>query len=164
MLTKTSTFCKQRSVSFCISIVCIITLLLMVTFGFNFIKQFIYPEEVYQELENEAQRIIDEKDLNTEFEYFILYSNKQEGKRIEFGLQEAIASVIITVDNYSEDTQEISVNRQIDAITYYFLNIFAFAIFIIIVSVFGGMTLYVLLAIVSVKCRKRSLMLRRNNK
>lgn len=165
MLRKIKNFCCHRDLPTWTCFICfIITILVMVTFGFNdFVKPcFVYPEEEYQMLESEAWRIIDEKTLNTEVKHTIEYNNNLESKDIEIKLQGENASVIITVDNYGEDTQTISVNRNYsNAGGYHFEMIFSLIIVILMFGAFSGILLFMFLLFVGIVCQKIDWVLRK---
>lgn len=149
MLKKISVFCDKRNLSVCMCIFYIVVILIMVTFGFDFVKQwFVYPEENYQTLENEARRIIEEKTLSTEFNHSV--------NCVEYILHgEKPTKVTITVNNYGESNQVISIKRNMDnAITYCFCVICAFAILAFCVSFVSGTILYLLLAVTGFVCKK----------
>ena len=68
---------------------------------------FVYPEKEYLLLESEAQRIIDEQTLNTEFKHDVNYSNTLENKSVDVKIYGDGASVVIDVDNYGEDINSL---------------------------------------------------------
>ena len=114
MLKKIKNFCFDEYTFKGVVIGCLILVTVAIfTVGFNdLVKPFlVYPEEEYQMLEKEAERIIDEQTLNTEFKHDVNYSNTLESKSIEIKLWDKNACVIIDVDNYDETTESITVSR-----------------------------------------------------
>lgn len=109
-------------------IVFIITLLVLAFADYDMF--FVYPEENYQFLEAEANRMISSNDFNTEYELELKYNNQSNS--IEFQLDGYSIYVRANVNNYGESNQDITIQRKSTNISYLPHNI----LFLITVSIF----------------------------
>lgn len=139
MLKKIKNFCFDEYTFNWAIIGCLILVAVAIfTVGFNdFVKPiFVYPEKEYQLLENEAQRIIDEQTLNTEFKHDVNYSNTLENKSVDVKIYGDRASVVIEVDNYGEETESVNVYRsQSNGVMYHIIN---FVVLILVILLFAA--------------------------
>lgn len=101
----------------------------------DFDSLFIYPEENFQILEAEVNRMISSKDFNTEYELELKYNN--QSNRVEFQLDGYGIYVAANIDNYGEENQTITVNRQ-------HISIFDSIMYVLIFSLF--MSYFILIA------------------
>lgn len=157
MLRRIGNFLGDRSVSEFICMCGIIIILVMLTFGFDFLKAcFTYPEEEFQLLETEAQRIIDEKTLSTEFKNSIQYNDNLESKSVQYILYgESDTRVSITVNNYGESNQEISISRNVDNhIGTYLTIIAALAVAFFMITICGGIVFSIVVYLIAALCLK----------
>ncbi len=154
---------------------CLILCLVVVLFyGFNNVVKpcYVYPEEQYKTLESEAQRILDEKTLSSDFQYMIKYSTFDDENMFNISVSNKenltvygnkYAYVTITVDDYGLETQTTSVERAYSQVEHYIDNTIILVMFIVALSVtlfVGILVIYIL--IFSICCgidtlRKRNL-------
>lgn len=139
MLKKIKNFCFDEYTFKWVIIGCLILAAVAIfTVGFNDLVKpiFVYPEDEYQLLENEAQRIIDEQTLNTEFKHDVNYSNTLENKSVDVKIYGDGASVVIEVDNYGEETESVNVYRsQSNRVMYHIQN---FVVVILVILLFAA--------------------------
>lgn len=108
-------------------ILCLIATLI---FGFDFLVKpiFVYPEEQYRVLENEVQRITEEKTLSSEYRYKIEYPSFNDNPDVYVSVTNmdittaygaAYVSARLKIDDYGTETQTISVKRAHSQIEHY---------------------------------------------
>ena len=158
MLKKIQNFCFYPETT--IKWVCIVCLILVTvaifTVGFNDVVKpiFVYPEKEYQLLESEAQRIIDEQTLNTEFKHDVNYSNTLENKSVDVKIYGDGASVVIDVDNYGEETESVNVYRsENNGVGYYIQNIVVLILAILLFAFYLGAFVMAILLILGAVCK-----------
>lgn len=109
----------------------ILCTVLVLICGFNDIVKpcFVYPEEDYKLLEAEAQRIINEKTLSSDYRHKIEYSTFDENSWIKISVSSKkenmwygnnYAYVIIKVEDYGMETQNVSVEREYEPFEHHF--------------------------------------------
>lgn len=157
MLKKIKNFCFAESTINWVALGCLILVTVAIFIvGFNDLVKpiFVYPEKEYQLLENEAQRIIDEQTLNTEFKHDITYSNTLESKSIEVKLFGDGASVVINVENYGEETENVNVYRnQPTGVMYHIQSVMLLIYIIFVFTLFIGSFVMIILWILGVVCK-----------
>lgn len=156
MLKKIKNFCFDERTANWIGISCLIIVAIVTfTVGFDIVKPlFVYPEEEYMKLEKEAQRIITEQTLNVEFEHDINYSNTLENKSVDVKLYGDGASVVIDVDNFTEETESVNVYRsRYNGAMYYIINVAVIILAIVLLAGIMSMFIMVIFVIVGFVCK-----------
>ena len=158
MLKKIQNFCFDPETTIkWVGIVCLVLVTVAVfTVGFNDLVKpiFVYPEKEYQLLESEAQRIIDEQTLNTEFKHDVNYSNTLENKSVDVKIYGDGASVVIDVDNYGEETESVNVYRsQSNGAMYHILNFATLILAILLFAFYLGAFVMAILLILGAVCK-----------
>lgn len=157
MLKKIKNFCSDEYTFKWVIIGCLILVAVAIfTVGFNDLVKpiFVYPEKEYQLLENEAQRIIDEQTLNTEFKHDVNYSNTLENKSVDVKIYGDGASVVIEVDNYGEETESVNVYRsQSNRVMYHIQNFVVLILAILLFAFYLGAFVMCILLILGAVCK-----------
>ena len=95
-------------------IAAILVIILLTAFG-RWKSNYHYPENTYQHLEAEAERIIQEQDLNSKYELEITSFNNKTNK-LEFILsakeESSTAKITVIVKNYQQENQKINISRE----------------------------------------------------
>lgn len=157
MLKKIKNFCFDEYTVNWVGLGCLILVTVAIfTVGFNdFVKPiFVYPEKEYQRLESEAQRIIDEQTLNTEFKHDVNYSNTLENKSVDVKIYGDGASVVIDVNNYGEETESVNVKRnQPKGVMYHIANFLVLIMAILWFAFVLGIFVMLILLILGLVCK-----------
>ena len=96
-------------------VITVILMVVLITIFGGWSSLYYYPEATYQHLEKEANRIIDEHDLNSKYELEITsFSNKTN--RLDFVLKTKdengdVAKIVVEVKNYQQTNQKNTINR-----------------------------------------------------
>lgn len=118
----------------------------------DFDSLFIYPEENFQILEAEVNRMISSKDFNTEYELELKYNN--QSNRVEFQLDGYGIYVAANIDNYGEDNQTITVNRQHISIFDSIMYVLVFSLFMsYFILIAFAIILYIILCILKLNSK-----------
>lgn len=156
MLRKIAKVCLHKDTPTLSFTLCmILTLSFVFTFGYiDLVKPYLdYPEIEYQMLESEAQRIITEKTLDTEVKHSIQYENDIESRSFELTLKGDRISVIISVDDYGGDNQNLSVTRDYtNAFDYKLTNIFTIIMMSLMFGFLCGLIVFLLLSMIGFIC------------
>lgn len=133
-------------------LLCLIATLI---FGFDFLVKpiFVYPEEQYRILENEVQRITEEKTLSSEYRYKVEYSSFNDKPEVYVSVTNmdvttaygaAYVSVRLKIDDYGTETQTISVKRAHSQIEHYL----GFPIvYLLLITLLAAMLFFVLVVL-----------------
>ena len=156
MLRKIVKVCVHKDMPTWAFMICIIiTLSFVFTFGYIDLVEpcLSYPEEEYQMLESEAQRIIAEKTLDTEVKHSIQYENDIESKNFELTLKGDRISVSISVDDFGGDNQSLSVTRDYtNAFDYKLTNIFTIIMMSLMFGFLCGLIVFLVLTMIGFIC------------
>ena len=152
----------------------LLCMVLVLTYGFNDIVKpcYVYPEDDYKLLEVEAQRIINEKTLSSDYRYMIEYSTFNEESWIKISVSNNTenkwygnnyAHVTIKVDDFGLETQNISVEREYGQVEHYFDYTVMLILLVVMLTVFLFISIMVIFTLFfSICCgidalRKRNL-------
>lgn len=101
--------------------------ILFVTVKKEWPKLLMYPEEAYQSLEDEAKKMADTHNLETDYDCIYTYNNVT--KSLSLNLQDDNVTITAEVSDYHTDKQDISITRNVKSnVNFIFANFIGYLI------------------------------------
>lgn len=136
-------FYQPRFQRIAVGILALLLFIVYTIFALHFDLITHYPEEKYQLLEMEAQRMVTENDFNSNYHFSITYYNNQT-KQLDFNLLLNSATVKTNISNLGQPNQTATITREFPSkILFIIGEILAAAIVYFVLAVI----LYILLII-----------------